>query len=133
MLFISPQKLFSFSRYLNFCLDFSVMQQNNLIRKIPLIANFLTSQSGQQTIVIHILPNISRSEGNQRMKFGQLIEYNMINIFLEKSYTKCGRETSPRPFSGKLKLSISQDQQSKVLYNLILLNPKLRAIEIYLN
>ena len=44
------------------------------------------------------------------MKFGQLIEYNMRNIVLEKSFTKCGRETSPRPFSGKLKLSISLDQ-----------------------
>ena len=32
------------------------------------------------------------------MKFGQLIEYNMRNIFLEKSYTKCGGETFPDPF-----------------------------------
>ena len=32
------------------------------------------------------------------MKFGQLIEYSMRNIFLEKSYTKCGRETIPSPF-----------------------------------
>ena len=32
------------------------------------------------------------------MKFGQLIECNMRNIFLEKSYTKCGRKASPRPF-----------------------------------
>ena len=30
------------------------------------------------------------------MKFGQLIEYNISNIFLEKSYTKCGRKTIPR-------------------------------------
>ena len=44
------------------------------------------------------------------MKFGQLIEYNMGNSFHENSYSKCGRETSPRPFSGKLKLSISLDQ-----------------------
>ena len=44
------------------------------------------------------------------MKFGHLIEYNMKNIFLEKSYTKCGGETSPRHFSGKLKLSTSPDQ-----------------------
>ena len=44
------------------------------------------------------------------MKFRQLIEYNMRNIYLEKSYTVCGGETSPRPFSGKLKLSISLDQ-----------------------
>ena len=44
------------------------------------------------------------------MKYGQLIEYNMRNIFLGKSYTKYGGETSPRPFSGKLKLSISLDQ-----------------------
>ena len=61
-------------------------------------------------IVIQILPNISRSKGNQSMKLGQLIECNMGNIFLEKSYTKCGGETSPRPFSEKLKLSISLDQ-----------------------
>ena len=43
------------------------------------------------------------------MKFGQLKEYNMRNIFLEKSNTKCGGETSPRPFSGKLKLGIFLD------------------------
>ena len=65
------------------------------------------------------------------MKFGQLIECNMRNIFLEKSCTKCGGETSPRPFSEKLKLSISLDQQSKVLYSLFLLYAKGRAIEIY--
>ena len=65
------------------------------------------------------------------MKFGQLIEYNMRNIFLGKSYTKCDRETSPRPFSEKLKLSKSLDQQSKVLYSLFSLHAKLRAIETY--
>ena len=70
----------------------------------------MTSQPGSQAIVIHILPNISRSKGNQTMKFGQLIECNMRNIFLEKSYKKCGEETSPRPFSEKLKLSTSLDQ-----------------------
>ena len=31
----------------------------------------------------------------QAMKFRQLIEHNMRNIFLEKSYTKCGGETIP--------------------------------------
>ena len=55
----------------------------------------------------------------------------MRNIFLETSCTKCGGETSPRPFSGKLKLGTSLDQQSKVLYNLFLLYPKLRAIKVY--
>ena len=34
-----------------------------------------------------MLPNISRSKGNQPVNFRQLIEYNMRNIFLEKSYT----------------------------------------------
>ena len=61
----------------------------------------MTSQPGKQTIVIYMLPNISRSKGNQTMKFGQVIECNMKNLFLEKSYTKHGGETSPRPFSGK--------------------------------
>ena len=54
----------------------------------------MMSQSAQQTILIHILPNISRSKGNQTLKFGQLIECNLGNIFLEKSYIKCGGETS---------------------------------------
>ena len=40
------------------------------------------------------------------MKFGQLIEYNLRNYFIEKSYTKCDGETVPRPFSKKLKMSI---------------------------
>ena len=60
---------------------------------------------------MHILPNISRYKGNQTMKFGQLIEYNMRNMILENSYIKCSAETSPRHFPGKLKLSISLDQK----------------------
>ena len=85
------------------------MQQKGLIRKIRLTSKFMTSQPGYQTIV-HLLPNISRSKDNKTMKFGHLIEYNMRNIFLEKSYTKCGGETSPRLFFEKLKLNISLDQ-----------------------
>ena len=44
------------------------------------------------------------------MKLDQSTEYNMRNIFLEKSYTKCGGETISRPFSKKLKVSISLGQ-----------------------
>ena len=44
------------------------------------------------------------------MKFGQLIEYNMRNIFVEKSNTKCGEETFPRSLSKKSKLNLSLDQ-----------------------
>ena len=49
------------------------------------------------------------------MKFGELIEYNMRNIFIEKSYTKYGGEASPRPFYKKLKISIYLDEQSEML------------------
>ena len=54
----------------------------------------------------------------------------MRNIFLKRSYANCGGESSPRPFSEKLKLTISLDQWTKVLYSLFLLYGKLRAIEI---
>ena len=68
------------------------------------------------------------------MKFGQLIEYNLKNIFLEKSQTKWGGETSSRPFSEKPKLSIYLWVNSlKVLFSLFILYVKLRAIEIYWN
>ena len=65
------------------------------------------------------------------MKFGQLIEHNIRNNFLEKSYTKWGGETIPRSFSKKSRLSLFLDQQSKVLYILFLLHVKLSVIEIY--
>ena len=83
--------------------------------------------------------NISKikfSEHYERLvpdKFVPLIECFMRNIFLEKSYTKCGGKTSPRCFYEKLKLSISLDQYSKVLYNLLKLYDKLRAIKLYRN
>ena len=44
------------------------------------------------------------------MRFGQLIEYNMRNIFVKKSYTKYAGETIPRSLPKKSKLSISLDQ-----------------------
>ena len=59
---------------------------------------------------MHILTKISISKGTQTMKFGHVIECNMWNVFLEKSLTKCGGETSSRPSFGKLKVSISLDQ-----------------------
>ena len=57
-----------------------------------------------------MLLNISRIRGNHAMKFAQLVEYKMRNIFVEKLYTKCAGETIPRPLSKKSKLSISPDQ-----------------------
>ena len=66
----------------------------------------MTSRLEKQTIAMQILSNISRNKENQKMKFGQLIEYIMRNIFFGKSYTKCGRETVPRPFFKKSNLNI---------------------------
>ena len=44
------------------------------------------------------MPNISRGKGSQTMKFGQLLEYNTRNNFLEKSYMKYDGESIPRSF-----------------------------------
>ena len=57
----------------------------------------MTSKLGQQTMAMHIMSNISRSNGNQTMKFGNLIEYDKINTFIQKSCRKWGRETSSKP------------------------------------
>ena len=66
------------------------------MRKLWLVSKFMTSQTKQQVITINIFPNISRSKGNQTMKFSLLIDYNMRNIFLEKSYAKYGGKASYR-------------------------------------
>ena len=48
----------------------------------------MTSQPGQQIITIDTLPNISQSKGKQAIKFGQLIECNKRNVFLQESCRK---------------------------------------------
>ena len=78
------KNLFLFSQYLSVCFDILALQENSLIREIRLTSKFMTLQHGLQTIPIHILPNISQSKGNQTMKFGQLIEHNKRNTFLQK-------------------------------------------------
>ena len=77
-----------------------------LIRKLRLISEFMTSQTGQQIITIHILSNMTRNKVDQTMEFGLLIEYKMRNGFFEKSYAKCGGEACPRPSYKKSKLSV---------------------------
>ena len=42
----------------------------------------------------------------------------MRNIFVEKSYTKCVGETTPKPFSKKSKSSLSLHQQSNLIFQL---------------
>ena len=60
----------------------------------------MMSQAQKQINMMHTLHNISRSKGNQTMKFVQFIEY-MRNIFLEKSYTNCGAGTGLRTFKNQ--------------------------------
>ena len=64
----------------------------------------------------HILSNISRSKGNQTMKFRQLIENNLRNIFLEKSNTKSGGEVGHRLFYKKIGIEhVSGSKVSNVI------------------
>ena len=56
------------------------------------------SQPIYRTIAIHILTNISRSRGNQTMKFGQLLECNTRNIFLKNHKENVVEKLFPDPF-----------------------------------
>ena len=50
------------------------------------------------------------------MKFGQIIEYNIRSIFLEKPYPNYGGETT-RPVSKKSKLGVSLDLQRFIRFD----------------
>ena len=78
--------------------------------------------------MMHILPDISRGKGNQAMKFGQLIECNMRNIFLGKIVHK----TSFFFKKKNSELSISLDQQSEVSHNFLLLYVKVGNFHLHL-
>ena len=84
-------------KILNLCLRWHILRSYCFLVEVTFKVNFkITSQPGKQTIIIHILYNISRSKGNQTMKQCQLIEYIMRNILLQKSSRKWGWETSSR-------------------------------------
>ena len=78
--------------------DVLVKQENSLIKKLNLISKFMTSKIERKINKIHILPNTSRSKGNQVMNFGQLIKNNVINTS-QKSCRKRGRGTSGQHLS----------------------------------
>ena len=82
----------------------------------------MISQTEQQIIPIHILPDVSRNKCKQTMTFGQLIEYDMRYIFLKMSYTKCSGKTSPRPFYKQSKLGISL--KCEMLYSFFIECPR---------
>ena len=48
----------------------------------------MTSQPRKKTITKNVLPDITKSKGNQTIKFGHLIEYNVKNILLLQSRRK---------------------------------------------
>ena len=82
-------KDFSFVRYLHFYPDSLVIH----------IWKWLDKKVGKQVIKRHVLPNISTCEGNQTMKFLQLIENIVRNICFRKLCRKSGRENNTRsPF-----------------------------------
>ena len=58
----------------------------------------MTPQPGKQTVAIHKLSNISRSKDNQIMAFGQLIECNIRNNFLENYTKNLVEKLFPDPF-----------------------------------
>ena len=74
-----------------------VARKNGLIRKLRLISKLMTTQHRYQSVTIQILPNISRSKGNETMEFGQLIDYDKRNNFFSKIIQKWGKVTSSRP------------------------------------
>ena len=55
-----------------------------------------------------ILPNISRCRSNQKMKFGQLIEYNMRNSYLKNYTQNVVEKLFPNPTKSKLRISLDQ-------------------------
>ena len=96
--------------------------------------------TGKQIITMHTLHNISRTKDNQAMKFGQLIAYNIKNVFLEIVYIKCGGEAisrwesdgQARPFYKKIKIEYntasSVSNVTRLVFNCM---SKSRSTKIY--
>ena len=66
-----------------FALTVRPCRKNSLIRRISLISKFMASQSGKETIIIHVLPNISRSKDKKTLKSCQVLKCYKENVFLQ--------------------------------------------------
>ena len=69
------------------------MQKNGYVekwlnKKAMFEFKFMTPQTRRLSVTIHILSYISRSKGNQAIKFHELIKYSVRNICLQKSCRK---------------------------------------------
>ena len=99
--FIDRENLFHsyFKRKNGEVLTFDIVHFPNL----EIIASFLLApylkiskfNERQGHLLEHLLNKISRGKDNQAIKFVQLIEYNIRNIFFEKSHKTCSGETIP--------------------------------------
>ena len=74
-------------------------------------------------------PYFDPCKDNQTMKFGQLIELNMRNIF--SKHTQNVKKLVPDTYK-KTEFSIGLDSQSKILCRLFLLYDRVKGYEIIL-
>ena len=89
------------------------------------MVNFKTydvTEYRQQIVRMHILSNISRSNGNQIKKFGQLIECNIRNIFLKISYIEHISESTVWRNVIKFAFIVCPNIQVKVYLNILKLS-----------
>ena len=93
-----------------------------MLEKLGLISQFFTSKSDKQTITVRILPNISRSKNNDTIKVGQLREYDMRDIFLEKSYKNVVLTLFSDPFLENQKCTCLWISKAKFYTNYIFIN-----------
>ena len=91
--------IFCFNELPNFRNRILTNQKPELSVKMYVISKFMTSHPGKQTIVIHVLPNISRSKSNQTMKFAQIIDLQkIIHKSLQKIIHKMWRSNYSHTF-----------------------------------
>ena len=93
------------------------MQKNGFIRKLWLISKSVTSQTWQQ--IITITQNISKSKGNQAIKFGLLIKYSENNNFLDHAENEVGTLVQDHFFLKFFNKVIASGQKLRFQYNLV--------------
>ena len=99
----------------------------------------MMSQPGLKIITKQILPNISWTKSIQTMKLWSVIEYNTINILLQKLCRKWDKETNSRPLFvfwksfiwGKSKWSTPYFQYISIIFSLAYYIKKLHKILDY--
>ena len=91
--YVTVKILFSQESSIKYPYGYALLKRSQLSTALQLVLFKFGLSTTIKYITTNKLPDIFKNRGNRAIRFDQLIEYNVRNIFLQKSCRKWGKKT----------------------------------------